>query len=186
MRIVAIDPGNEFSAYCVMDDAGPEYQLLEADKCENGECMSRLLAWLGKTYAPDRVVIERIQSYGMAVGAEVFVTCEWIGRFAQEAEKYVPVEYIYRKDEKLYICGDMRAKDANIRAALIERFAKFDKKNGRGTKKTPDFFYGFRADMWAAAAVAVSYLDMQKEKQLKETRNVKKLSELACADESDA
>lgn len=164
MRIFSIDPGNINSAYCVTDNVD-KYRFLEFGKHENKKCMDVMLEWLNKAYPPDKVVIERIQSYGMAVGAEVFQTCEWIGRFAQEAERYCPVEYVYRKDEKLYICGDMRAKDANIRAALIERFAEKDKKNGRGTKKDPDVFYGCSADMWAAVAVSVTYLDMQKEKE---------------------
>lgn len=173
MRIFAIDPGNVYSAFAVMDEWPDEdYHLLEFGKLENKKCMEIMLDWLGKKYAPDRVVIERIQSYGMAVGAEVFETCEWIGRFAQEAERFCPVEYVYRKDEKLYICGELRAKDANVRAALIERFAKFDKKNGRGTKKQPDYFYGVKADIWSSIAVAVTYLDMQKEKALKELKHV--------------
>lgn len=178
MKVFAIDPGNVYSAYAAIEEylegdyrAESDYRFLEFGKFENRRCMEIMLDWLDRQYHPDRVVIERIQSYGMAVGAEVFQTCEWVGRFSQEAEKFCPVEYVYRKDEKLYICGDMRAKDANIRAALIERFAKKDKKNGRGTKKDPDVFYGASADMWAALAVGVSYLDMQKEKKAKEKKN---------------
>ena len=34
---------------------------------------------------PDVVVIEKIESYGMAVGAEVFDTVLWAGRFAEAA-----------------------------------------------------------------------------------------------------
>ena len=154
----SIDPGNIQSAYCIMNE---EYELLEFAKLPNKEVMNKMLEALSDV---DEVVIERIQSYGMAVGAEVFQTCEWIGRFSQEAEKKVPVCYIYRKEEKIYICHDMKAKDKNIRAALIERFAKHDMKNGRGTKKNPDVFYGVSADIWAAISVAVTHFDMEKEK----------------------
>ena len=159
LNVFAIDPGNEYSAWCVMND---KYELLDFDKQLNNNVMNIMLKTLPTI---DAVAIERVASYGMPVGREVFETCEWIGRFAQEAEKETNVSYIYRKDEKLYLCGEMRAKDANIRAALIERFAKHDLKNGRGTKSNPDFFYGVKADIWAAISVCVTYLDMQKEKQ---------------------
>ena len=166
MKIFAIDPGNIQSAYCVMEEkTGEDYALIEFGKYPNKECMKRMLDWLDRESKPDEVVIERVASYGLAVGKEVFETCEWIGRFSQEAENwYMPVNYIYRKDEKITLCGNMKAKDSNIRQALIDRFAKFDFKNGKGTKKNPDYFYGVAADSWAAIAVAVSYLDMKKEK----------------------
>lgn len=155
----AIDPGNEQSAWCIMNE---KYELLHFNKQLNKDVMDVLLNTLPII---DVVVIERVASYGLPVGREVFETCEWIGRYAQEAEKETNVYYIYRKDEKLYLCGEMRAKDANIRAALIERFAKHDLKNGRGTKSNPDFFYGVKADIWSSIAIAVTYLDIQKEKK---------------------
>lgn len=162
MTVLAIDPGNEQSAWCIMDN---QYQLLDVGKLPNKEVMSIMLSSLkDKDLSISHVAIERVASYGMPVGREVFETCEWIGRYAQEAEKTVTVEYIYRRDEKLYLCFDSKAKDANIRAALIERFAKHDFKNGRGTKANPDYFYGVKSDMWAAIAIGTTFLDMQKER----------------------
>lgn len=165
MMVFAIDPGNEESAWCIMND---QYELLDFDKQPNRDVMNTLVFRLTNSSTAvsliDNVVIERVASYGMPVGREVFETCEWIGRFSQEAEKKADVNYIYRRDEKLCLCFDSKAKDTNIRAALIERFAKHDLKNGRGTKKDPDYFYGVKADIWAAIAVAVTYLDMKKEK----------------------
>lgn len=165
MNVFAIDPGNEQSAWCIMND---QYELVEFGKDSNNLVMKKLKDKLDIyiEFVPyiDYVVLERVASYGMPVGREVFETCEWIGRYAQEAEKITFVDYIYRRDEKLYLCFDSKAKDSNIRAALIERFAKHDFKNGRGTKANPDYFYGVKADIWAAIAVAVTYLDMRKEK----------------------
>lgn len=158
MKIFAIDPGNVESAYCLIDDK--ELRPLEFNKVPNTDLVE-LLRFFGRcTNAPDVVVIERVASYGMAVGQTVFQTCEWIGRFAEASLMAgLPVDYLYRQDEKLHICRDSRAKDANIRRALIDRFAQHDLKNGKGTKKKPDFFYGFRADIWAAYAVAITWAE---------------------------
>ena len=81
--VFAIDPGNEQSAYCVMDD---QYKLIEFAKLPNRECMAKMLAWLNNDNKPDNVVIERMLSYATNVGRTTFETCEWIGRFSQEAE----------------------------------------------------------------------------------------------------
>ena len=104
------------------------------------------------------VAIEMVASYGMPVGMEVFDTCVWIGRFAQAAKGH-RIELIYRKEEKLCLCGSLKAKDGNICQALVDRFAPGQPNKGKGTKKEPGFFYGFSKDMWAAMAVATTYFD---------------------------
>lgn len=160
-NILAIDPGNEFSAYVVMD--AETCRPLEFGKVKNGE-LRRKIADGNVARRWDAVVIERIQSYGMAVGREVFETCEWVGRFTEDAVLTGdPVHYVYRIEEKRRICCDPRANDANIRRALIDRFAAHDFKNGKGTKAKPDFFHGFHADIWAAFAVGVTFLDRRNE-----------------------
>jgi len=144
MKLIAIDPGNTESAYVVLDE---NYKILEFGKIENNALNWKLH---GSYY--DDFVIEMIASYGMAVGKEVFDTCVWIGRFWETA-KTQNKAYVYRKEEKMNLCGSMRAKDTNIRQALIDRFGVV------GTKKMPGIFYGFAKDIWAAMAVGVTYLD---------------------------
>jgi hypothetical protein len=150
--ILAIDPGNEQSAYVIMDKEN--MRPLFTGKVDNGE-MLRLIEETGC----HEIAIEMVASYGMAVGKEVFETCVWIGRFYEAARNNNSVEYIekiYRKDVKMNICGQTRAKDSNIRQALIDRFGVV------GTKKNPGWFYGFAKDIWAAYAVGVTYLDLRR------------------------
>ena len=150
MKVLAIDPGNRQSAWCMID--GETLKPLSFGKEENQVVLDAV-----QHLSYDSIVIERVASYGMAVGRDAFETCEWVGRFTQAAR--VPPDYVYRQEEKLHICGDSRAKDTNIRRALIDRFAQHDLKNGKGTKKNPDWFYGFSADVWQAYAVAVTYVE---------------------------
>lgn len=153
MLIFAIDPGSTESAYCMMtDDAHPMYFA----KVPNADLIPLLRIYAHFIHT---VVIERVASYGMPVGREVFDTCEWIGRFTQTAtDQKIPVDYVLRQEEKLAICKSPKANDATIRKALIDRFATHDFTNGKGTKKNPDFFYGFKADIWSSYAVGISYL----------------------------
>lgn len=153
MAILAIDPGDVQSAYCFLDRE--TLRPLRFAKVDN-----QTLLLIVQVEAYEEIVIERVQSFGMAVGRNVFETCEWIGRYTQAAT--APVYYIYRQEEKLHICRDSRAKDANIRRALIDRFAQHDLDNGKGTKKNPDWFYGFKADCWSAYAVGLTFLETKR------------------------
>lgn len=163
-KILAIDPGNTESAFVLMNT---DYTVSHSAGKFGNEVLLKLVHDLSIISGGElTVVIEMVASYGMAVGKEVFDTCVWIGRFAQAAmERGAKVDYVYRMQEKMALCHDSRAKDANIRQALIDRFARFDKKSGKGTKTRPDTFYGFRADMWSAFAVGATWLDQHKEEQ---------------------
>lgn len=98
------------------------------------------------------VAIEMIACYGMAVGAEVFDTCLWIGEFRGYMRPQ-PVTLCYRKDIVVHLCGTAKARDPNVRQALIDRLGK------PGTKKNQGPTYGIKNHMWAALAVAVYAAD---------------------------
>ena len=80
-------------------------------------------------------------------------TVLWTGRFAEAAQR-VPVVLLPRRAVKLALCGDSRAKDANIRQALIDRFGG---SAAVGRKAAPGPLYGISRDVWSALAIAVTY-----------------------------
>lgn len=150
--IFSIDPGNVYSAYSILDiEQG--LKPIRFGKITNEEMLKVIEEEIAQIkYFP----IEMVASYGMPVGATVFETCVWIGRFVQavtERSKVKPI-FVYRKDEKMALCHSMKARDANIRQALIDRFGVV------GTKKNPGWFYGVSKDVWSAIAVGVTFYDM--------------------------
>lgn len=150
--ILAIDPGNVETGYVLMTK---EYTPLSFGKVRNEEL--RGFMYDGKY---DEVVIEMVASYGMPVGATVFETCVEIGRYTEIGRmRGRPVFFLYRKEVKMNICRSMKANDSTIRQALVDRFAKNTPNKGKGYKKAPGFFYGFRADIWQAYALGVTFLD---------------------------
>ncbi|NUO59031.1 MAG: hypothetical protein HOV78_20410 [Hamadaea sp.] len=154
-RILAIDPGNTESGYALIN--AHTRRPIEVGKIDNHELLADIR---GDKAAFDDVevfAIEMIASYGMAVGKEVFETCVWIGRF-DEASTH-SAELVYRREVKLHHCHSAKAKDANIAQALIDRFASGEPNRGKGTKAAPGWFYGFRADIWQAYALAVLVAD---------------------------
>lgn len=151
--ILAIDPGNTESAYVLVED--DLSKVIEKGKVENFELVDIILRIKDEHSSLEHIAIEMIASYGMAVGKTVFETCVWIGRFAQliRVEFGVEPEFIYRSEEKMCLCHSMKAKDSNIRQALIDRFGEV------GTKKNPGYFYGFKKDIWSAMSVATTFHD---------------------------
>lgn len=151
--LLAIDPGSTESAYVWLNDDGA---LTGFGKVPNDELLEicRSLRDMGTLPHPPIVVIEKIASYGMAVGAETFETVYWSGRFSEAAIRGgFPVHRIPRLEVKLQICRDSKAKDDNIRQALIDRWG------GKAATKKGGALYGVSYDVWAALAVGVTYIE---------------------------
>jgi len=138
--ILAIDSGTTQSAFVQFDES--KNLIVDHGILPNPE-MRQIL--IGREY--DLVALEMIASYGMPVGASTFETCLWIGRFIELAR--TESRLVYRKDIKMHLCGSMRAKDGNVRQALIDLIGE------QGTKKDKGPTYGISSHSWAALAVAV-------------------------------
>lgn len=147
--IVGIDPGPTETAWCRLDDGRPTAWAKEPTE--------KVLA---SDWGPDaELVIEMIASYGMAVGREVFETCVWIGRLEQMAEVRGRLHRrLFRIEIKTHLCHAPNAKDANVRAALIDRYGP-GKDLAIGRKAAPGPLYGMAGDCWAALAVACTAYD---------------------------
>ena len=149
--IIAIDPGTHQSAWI---EYMPEtHQIGDFGIEDNDSLVTKiaLCCWPRHVLA-----IEMIASYGMPVGQEVFETCVWIGRFI---EAFDGGEFVYRKDVKLHLCQSPRAKDANVRQAIIDLFPATGggKTPQIGTKKQPGPLYGISSHVWSALGVALTY-----------------------------
>lgn len=139
--IIGIDPGPRESSFVVWDG----YRVVQAGDLINDE----LAAFLDSAVSP--VACEWIESFGMSVGREVFETVFAVGMFSQHV---YPMRLVPRRDVKLHICRSMKAKDTNIRQALIDRLGPV------GTKKAPGPLFGISQHRWAALAVAVTAFDL--------------------------
>jgi hypothetical protein len=156
---LAIDPGNTESGWCVI---GLDRRPLAFGKDANAAVLHHCYGY-GYAERYDRVAIEMVASYGMAVGREVFETCVWIGRYYEALLDGIgdgAPDLIYRRDIKLHHCRSVKAKDSNIRQALVDRFAPGQPNHGKGTKAEPGWFYGFHSDVWQAFALAVYVADL--------------------------
>lgn len=159
MNILAIDPGYEQTGWVIFDGRRVTAHNIEPNPL--------VLAQL-TTLDYEVVVIEHIESYGMAVGREVFRTVHWAGRFFQRAadpnlvhRRHPITAYeMTRKTVKLHLCNTIRATDANVRQALWDRFG-VEKAIAVGTKAAQGPLYGIKAHEYAALGLAITWCDQQ-------------------------
>lgn len=177
MRLLCVDPGPVKSGWVLLEDDKP----VKHGWNDNGDLRKWILteAISGKL---DELVIEDVTHMGMAVGKDVFETVRWSGRFDPDCL----AKFIDRKQVKLNLCGNPRAKDPNIRQAIIDRYGgdsvaiggkKCQTCKGKGWRgrgrppcdecKATGYehplgpLHGISGHVWSALAVGLTYLDQQ-------------------------
>lgn len=151
-RLFAIDPGTQQSGWVLLDQGS----VVDSGVHPNHD----VLRWVQAGQRAEVLAIEMMKARGMPTSNDEFKTLVWIGRFQQAWREPEAVRLVYRQDVKLHVCGSMKAKDPNIRQALLDRFGG---STAVGTKKMPGPLYGVSKHAWSALAVAVTFWDTRTE-----------------------
>ncbi len=146
-RVLSIDPGTTQSGWVLLNGR----EVADSGVSDNHE----LLVWVKHGQGADMLAIEMIAAMGMAVGESTFTTVRWIGRFQQAWRDPEAVRLIRRHEVKTFLCNNQRAKDPNVRQALIDLVGP------QGVKKAPGPTYGVRSHAWQALGVAVTAISLQ-------------------------
>lgn len=145
--IIAVDPGTSESAFVFLRS---DMRIFSSGMVPNDQMREAIDAAAGV----NTIACEQIESFGMPVGREVFETVRWTGRFEQTAlDNGMDWKMIPRRAVKLHLCQDSKAKDSNIRQALIDKYG------GKAATKKGGSLYGISKHLWAALAVGVTYLE---------------------------
>lgn len=139
--ILAIDPGPCESGWVIYDHASRK--VIESGVDENLAVLPML-----DDLRCQLLAVEMMEARGMPLGRESLETVLWTGRFVERWRG--GARLVYRREVKLHLCGSSRAKDGNVRQALIDRIGP------PGVKRAPGPTYGVRSHAWAALGVALT------------------------------
>ena len=148
-RWLCFDPGTFKTGWVIFDphaetvlDAGWDKN---DDAIEVTECMG----------FHDRIIMETFAAQGMPLGSSSLETVRFEGMLIERAaaSRQIVVDRITRREIKLTLCGTSRAKDQNVRAALVDLYASdwVSIGNGLGVKSNPSPLAKLRACKGAAA-----------------------------------
>lgn len=145
MRILGIDPGPKKSGWALWD--ADEQRVVESESQAENEKLE--LHLYGNQQLFDALAVERVSYYGKTVGADVFETAYWSGRFAANVQ---PEEVVRPKFSEIakHFCGRSQGVNESVVARAIR-----DAYGEKGTKKEPGPFYGVSGHAWSAVAVAI-------------------------------
>lgn len=151
MKILAIDPGPEMSAFVCWDTYRNDFI---SARLRHGIFENHDLCYFIRTASKafKLIAIEMVQSYGMGVGRSTFETCLWAGRFVECGGKN-KIKMYGRPTIKGQIGG---RNDAEIRASLRIRY---------GEAKKGEKLEGVKKDIWSALALAVAITENPNLKQ---------------------
>jgi hypothetical protein len=152
MLVLGIDPGQYESAFVIYQPEAPEGPFVVAKYIVPNDVMLFKCCQIEASC----LAIEMIEGFGKTVGQSTFETIFWAGRFAQAFKGSLGFEKIGRHAIKMNFCESRKARDSDIREALIHRFG------GPAELKKGGKLHGFKSHLWSALAVAVTYCDHEK------------------------
>jgi hypothetical protein len=150
--VLGLDPGLTVGYARISTEAWPPRIVQAGEDDEAGALLA------ARNTIAALVAVEGVEARGMAVGQDTMDTAYLSGRLVGHAEAtgHRAVRVLRRK-VKLELCGSSRAKDANVRQAIIDLYPPTG--GGKcpqiGTKKNPGPLYGVAGHAWPALAVAI-------------------------------
>lgn len=138
---LAIDPGTTQSGWVLFDG-----RRVYKSGTDSNATVLRMIA----TSEADELAVERFEARGMPMGEDSIETVIWTGRFVQAWRSPESVRLVKRREVKSHLCGSAKAKDPNVRQALLDTVGPV------GLKRSPGPCYGVTSHAWAALAVAVT------------------------------
>lgn len=155
--VFAIDPGTTESAFAWLEfGKGEQPRVDQYGKVPNHDLLS-IVRKVSARYPALQFAVEMVACYGKPVGAEVFETCLWIGRFIEAIGDEERVHKITRVQVKVHLChSSSKVSDAVIRQAVMDRYGS-SRALAIGTKSAPGPLYGVTGDVWSALAVGISF-----------------------------
>lgn len=161
--IFAIDPGSEKSAFVECYFPNSVSPIAAYGHVDNSELL-QILHRSPTSLSAKVGVIEVMQSYMLRVGADVFATCEWIGRFDNYwmSQTNRSLERLTKPEVSLHLCGRRNATKADLRGALYQKFGG-SRQAAMGVMKAPGPLYGLVGDhVWDALALAVTWYEQNR------------------------
>lgn len=120
-RHLAIDPGNRKSGWVLFSSnpVEPGGVWVEDYGDDDNDALRCMFPEWANRGTLDCLCIEMMRARGMPTANEELEACVQIGRFLQAwpGQRW---SYVFRQDVKLTLCGQARAKDPNVRQALID------------------------------------------------------------------
>ena len=149
--ILCIDPGAKQSGCVLLSSTG---EVESAGMRTNPEIIE-LLREAKRLTEHDVLVIEMMENFGKTLGTDALRTVWWSGRFSEAwLDRAGVLHEMPRREVKLALCGSMRAKDPNVRAALIDLYGgEVETKKGGKLGKV-------KSHAWQALALGVVHLGL--------------------------
>lgn len=161
MTVIGIDPGPKASGFVIFDGTN----VIETSEAYENEA---LIGYLEQVPKEQPVVIERVQFYGKLMGADVFDTLWFGGRFYQAVKTAggVPHRVYWAEVKRQFVEGarwdekkgkKRKITEADVRLGVLKRFG--GEKLAKGTKAAPGPCRGVTSHAWSALALALYWWD---------------------------